>query len=488
MEKCLVIVPHQDDELVVAGDLMVQLLESGEYECYVLFTTNGDWYAEEADIRFRESIEALHILGIEEDHIILLGYGDQWTGTRHLYNSEPKKVLESMAGRRETYGVGSHSEWCYERYGRHHTYCRANLKADLKEALLYFMPRVLAVVDFDWHPDHRAISLLFEECMGEVLKENVDYAPLVLKKYVYSGLWEGKKDYYSLPKKDTLYEKKLMDNRIFQWDRRIRYRASDKCNTKLLRNNILYRAAHRYKSQDAWYYALGFCNADIVYWQRNTDSLLYHAKLTVSSGDSSYLNDFKLFDSDDILKESYELNSCAWMPEKEDVEKRILIEFASPCDVTTISFYELPGMENHIKNADIIFDTGQTIHTGELDIHGSETIVDCGKQKEIQSITIQLTDTYGQVGLTELEIYSNKMTELDYCLPLKYYVEENTEKSMDRLLCTWMGKFSVICKRLICMKVFPNKFFMRRQYPILKKKGYLLPVSYFHRMLLKFLK
>ena len=88
MEKCLIIAPHQDDELAIAGSLMIQLNEMKRYEIYVLFTTNGDWYQDEAYIRLHESVEALSVLGVDEEHIILLGYGDQWMGNQHLYNAE----------------------------------------------------------------------------------------------------------------------------------------------------------------------------------------------------------------------------------------------------------------------------------------------------------------------------------------------------------------------------------------------------------------
>ena len=46
-------------------------------------------------------------------------------------------------------------------------------------------------------------------------------------------------------------------------------------------------------------------NSDVVFWQRRTDSLSYRAKVEVSSGNGSYLNDFKIVDSSDIKRNSH---------------------------------------------------------------------------------------------------------------------------------------------------------------------------------------
>ena len=43
MKKLLVIVPHQDDDISIAGALLAACCEPrAEYEPFVLFTTNGE--------------------------------------------------------------------------------------------------------------------------------------------------------------------------------------------------------------------------------------------------------------------------------------------------------------------------------------------------------------------------------------------------------------------------------------------------------------
>ena len=81
-EKVLLAVPHQDDELFVGGGFFKTLAQSGDYEAYVVFMTNGDFFAHEAEARLRESLHVLtKLYGIEESHIFFLGYGDGWKDT-----------------------------------------------------------------------------------------------------------------------------------------------------------------------------------------------------------------------------------------------------------------------------------------------------------------------------------------------------------------------------------------------------------------------
>ncbi len=103
----------------------------------------------------------------------------------------------------------------------------------MMDVILDLLVDVLVVVDFDYHPDHRSTSLMFEEVMGEILKTKNDYRPVVLIKFAYTGVWDGPKDYYKTPREVTcLPPKELVnDNRFeldvpaYSWNNRIRFEA-----------------------------------------------------------------------------------------------------------------------------------------------------------------------------------------------------------------------------------------------------------------------
>ena len=72
MDKVLFFVPHEDDELLIGGGLLVSLARDEKYDVNVVIATNGDYYPYEHPNRIEESISALNTMGIDNDHIIFL--------------------------------------------------------------------------------------------------------------------------------------------------------------------------------------------------------------------------------------------------------------------------------------------------------------------------------------------------------------------------------------------------------------------------------
>lgn len=56
-KKCLILVPHQDDEIILCGAFLKSMIESG-IDVYVVFMTNGDYEEKIGKTRLQESIEA----------------------------------------------------------------------------------------------------------------------------------------------------------------------------------------------------------------------------------------------------------------------------------------------------------------------------------------------------------------------------------------------------------------------------------------------
>ena len=113
---------------------------------------------------------------------------------------------------------------------------------------------ILLVVDFDSHPDHRAASLLVEECLGELLLERPSYRPLVLKRFAYDGVWKGEADFFEVPGKATI----LKELSLFPYTESdmLRFAMPDDCVTPRFFINFLYRTFRCYKTQEIWQKAL----------------------------------------------------------------------------------------------------------------------------------------------------------------------------------------------------------------------------------------
>lgn len=74
-KQVMIIVPHEDDEINVAGATIKNYTDAGS-NVVVVFTTNGD-YNGLGELRIDEAVNAMVELGVKKENVLFLGYGDQ---------------------------------------------------------------------------------------------------------------------------------------------------------------------------------------------------------------------------------------------------------------------------------------------------------------------------------------------------------------------------------------------------------------------------
>ena len=217
-KKVMLVVPHQDDEINLAGGVIEEYIRYGS-EVYVVYVTNGD-YRVPAEQRLKEAIDALAVLGVDEEHIIFLGYGDACTDKNGaaLYNTDEQ--LTSRAGYSYTYTYDGHPPF---REGR--AYTRQNVLEDIRDVILEHRPDVIYGVDCDLHQDHQLTALMFDRAMGEILSTVDGYKPIVYKGFAYSTAYYAPGDFYQLNIKSTLPPSgglRFFASGIYAWSERVR--------------------------------------------------------------------------------------------------------------------------------------------------------------------------------------------------------------------------------------------------------------------------
>ena len=106
-KNVLLLVPHQDDDLNVLCGTLDEYLRYGS-ELTVAFMTNGDRFGL-GEVRIREALDLYEYLGVPEDHVVFLGYGDTLhTPEYHIYNAPADEVIPSQVRKTETYGIDGH--------------------------------------------------------------------------------------------------------------------------------------------------------------------------------------------------------------------------------------------------------------------------------------------------------------------------------------------------------------------------------------------
>lgn len=76
-------------------------------------------------------------MGVKKENVYFLGYGDNLNNSkkRHIFYAQ-KKVAEAPSGYKETYGTRERTIESFTRFGKHHSYLKRKLLADLQNVIL----------------------------------------------------------------------------------------------------------------------------------------------------------------------------------------------------------------------------------------------------------------------------------------------------------------------------------------------------------------
>lgn len=428
----LVVTPHQDDEINQMGGVIEEFIKYGS-EVKVLYSTNGD-YNDNAAQRFEDALQCLEALGVERNNVIFLGYGDYWQNG-HLWDSKEGEIKNSHAGYDRTYAPEGYSIF---REGREYT--KENFIEDLYDSIMEVRAEIICCVDYDEHDDHRALSFAFETAMKNILK-NSDYRPVILKSFAYSLAWSGVRDYDMFENLSSTYnwagEEYMTENNIYLWKDRLRLPVSAASLARNVENSELYKAMIKHSAApQIAVLATAIINSDKVFWQRETESLLYDVNIEVSSGSGEKLNDFLLCDSEKVSQSALPTQGT-WVPEKSDKTPRIVVSLGQKQDIKRIYLYDNPSIEDNILKVSLKFSDGTELVYGPLLSNGSasEIVVD---KKDIDSFEISILEREGEkAGLTEIEAYEKektpafpfiKLTDTEGCFAYDWRVDEEMNR------------------------------------------------------------
>lgn len=409
-KKILIFCPHEDDEINIAGGLLLKLKE---IECVVkvIYSTNGDYFVD-AKYRVREAINSLKKLGVAKENIIFLGYPDCYSEyVSHLYMSNEDWV--SPKGIKETY-LPNGQEYHYKKHKEHCTLNRSKFISDIFEIIEEERADILICVDYDEHSDHRALSLSFENAMGKILNQYHDYCPIVLKAFAYPTAFNGMRDFKNNKLLRTKFNHKATslykyNNPYYKWGERISIDILKEVKNKLLIFNPLFRAMVKHVSQPIYFNAYSIINSDQVFFLRRCNNLMYKAKVKVSSGDSKYLNDFLLFDSRDIMHGETKtpiLNSGYMSFEKQDTKKQISIEFPNEVSIEEIKLYKYVNCTNKLNEIILVLNESVKM-TVKVNEDYYTYIMEDLDLKNIKKLLLIFPQS-GEFALTEIEIFEHK--------------------------------------------------------------------------------
>ena len=398
--------PHEDDEINVFGGVIEEYINAGA-EVRFVFSTNGDYYGI-GKLRIKEALGVAKYYGVPRKNVIFLGYSDSLKNERglHIYNCGDDELIKSRYNIKKTYGTKNKKPYSDSAFKR------KNIVNDIKNVIAEYKPDTLFCCDYDSHADHRALSLFFEEALGEVLKQDEFYNPTVFKGFAYSTAWNGKRDYYTVNAKSTELKEPsdiMTETNFYLWRDRVRFPVAKQSLSRVMQNSSSYVAMMGYSSQTAVDHANEIINGDKTFWQRRTDSVLYNAEIFATSGNAEHLTEFKLAHSENILDLDRLPCDNAWVAEPSDEHHALMFKLKYPKEISSVVLYDNPSDEAHIKNA-VVSLGGRTFNTGELKPNGSATIFEFPPIKT-DTITVKIASYGGACSLNKIEAFEKVQSD-----------------------------------------------------------------------------
>lgn len=270
----MIIVPHEDDEILMTGGIIARAVEE-QKKVTVVMATNGDYEGtdrESGSIRLPETLAGLKVLGLSKEHVIFMGYAD--TGMEEKVSFLHGLYLETDADKlhpghcgKETYALAEKPDYHTERYGEPAAYTRKNFKQDLRDILLEERPDCIYTTSKeDVHGDHSGLFLFVKEVLTE-LREEEGYQPTL-----FSALAHSKAGDDNWPVRSQKMEPFTCPEgcgEALHWEERVAFPVPEDMKTADLSKNRKAQALAKHKTalkEDAVEFLYSFLKSEEIFW------------------------------------------------------------------------------------------------------------------------------------------------------------------------------------------------------------------------------
>ena len=388
-KKAMLIVPHQDDETNLAANIIDVI--KGQYDLYVLYSSL-DADPTRGKIRKQEAIDACAVWRVYEDHIIFLNYPDTPNKCGHHFFTDDK----------------------------------CELIDDLKSKILELKPSIIFATDFDYHSDHRMISLAFDISMGQILMEYPLYCPTVLKGFCYETAFYSVEDYKASCPDNSVSNVSPLSNPSYEWDKRVSIHSLEKAGPIWRRK--AYKALEMHKSQYAILHARSIVNQDNVFWLRRTDNLLCAAMLTSSIDGVEKIRDFLVLDTDDIItanpREIDYSKACCMLGERDFIQA----EWDEPVSFDRIIIHGSVNNDTDVETDICIMADNKNVGSIKtIRSYGRDTEVLLGSMS-VKKLTFEVVS--GSATISEIEVLNGP----SYFAHQKEWMEDSNIKQLSALI------------------------------------------------------
>ncbi|MFA6349320.1 MAG: PIG-L family deacetylase [Candidatus Omnitrophota bacterium] len=204
-DRVLILAPHPDDEAIACAGVIQNALDSGA-QVRVVYLTNGDHnefafivyekrlvfrkdaFIHLGNLRKKEAVRAMKVLGLSEDKLLFLGYPD--FGTFAVFARYWQRSRPYMSWLTRISSVPYKGDLSYGA-----SYTGESVLSDIKRVLMDYKPNKIFVSHpADTNPDHRADYLFLEIALADT--EKFIGRPRVYSYLVHSYGWPVPRHYH----------------------------------------------------------------------------------------------------------------------------------------------------------------------------------------------------------------------------------------------------------------------------------------------------
>lgn len=413
-ESIIIIVPHPDDEALIAAGVIKNAVKRGD-DVKVVISTTGDFMASghfKGQNRLMESVYALQSLGLSHENIIPLGYSD--TGgfepvtpysrsfLYRLYHSSGNEVVIGSFSNDHTYGIPDFLEdYHYHRTGEHAFYTRDNFVSDLVSLISEYRPgRIFTTSLYDLHGDHAVLNLFVTEAVLKIIKEDPSYSPLM-----YEAIVHGSNADFEWPLQDKDMDvisvftcPPSLDTAHFLWEDRVSISVPGDMKTVPRDQNAKAIVLKKYSSQYNSYIA-SFVKKDEIFWISDFSNKAFRASLS-ASGTVSDVDKV----ADGIVYSGGRLEKSEWMASGQD-DIWIMLTWDEPVQASKVVLYDRTDPFENVLSGKLTFSDGSSIDVSGLPVGGSPLAISF-EAKEVTWIKFEVKTFSGkEPGLAEIEVF-----------------------------------------------------------------------------------
>lgn len=273
--QIMVIVPHQDDEILMCAGILRSAVLAG-LRPVVVMVTNGDCGSSDGETgraRLRETLNSLALLGVGSGQVEFLGYADtgmprEESFLYRLYRETDGERVFASHCCAQTYGLPEKQTFHRTTWGAEAAYTRKNLAGDLESVIRAYRPdKIFTTHPADTHGDHEALFWFTADILRD-MRAAGEAAPKL-----YGGLVHSPAGDDRWPARGTggVYGCPEGLDRIspWKWEERVRFAVPEEMRGPL-DGNLKHRAVAAFPTAlkpDAAAFLFSFVKDEELFWQ-----------------------------------------------------------------------------------------------------------------------------------------------------------------------------------------------------------------------------